>query len=108
MFFTQSPEREAEKSALTLRVTVNMPQKKQPDEYVPLDWRNCVWVSYICLVSGIINGMSIRDLFRTGTTHFTGSTTRFSIATASSILDERDIRTRGWYVATIPTTPLQY
>jgi hypothetical protein len=70
--------------------------KKQPDEYVPLQWQHCIWTSYMCIVSGMINSMSIRNLFRTPTTHFTGITTRFAIATASSIIDERSVAARGW------------
>jgi uncharacterized membrane protein YoaK (UPF0700 family) len=72
-------------------------EQKQPDEYVPLQWRYCVWVAYNCLLQGIINGMCLRQLFRTPTTHFTGTTTRFSIATAMvGLVDERDLRVRGW------------
>lgn len=69
---------------------------KQPDEYVPLQWQHCIWTSYMCIVSGMINSMSVRNLFRTPTTHFTGITTRFAIATSSSIIDERSAATRGW------------
>jgi hypothetical protein len=40
--------------------------------------------------------MCLRNLFRTPTTHFTGTTTRFSIATAMvGLVDERDLRVRG-------------
>jgi uncharacterized membrane protein YoaK (UPF0700 family) len=53
-----------------------------PDEYLPLPWRDAAWVSYICTVCGCINGASVRGLFRVPSTHFTGYMIRTAISVA--------------------------
>lgn len=53
-----------------------------PDEYLHLRWLDAAWLSYAAIVCGCINGASVHGLFRTASTHFTGTMTRFSISVA--------------------------